>query len=156
MKTRVAEVFYDVYTKFALHFYQEVFTRFQGREASLTTTETFCVQIIYDLGRPTISEFADFIHISAPNAAYKVNSLIKKGYIVKVRSEDDKREYNLEVTERFNNYNDMSLAYVETVMERVRERFPEDDVATFERVLEVMATELTPEIEIPLRFPSVN
>ena len=31
------EVFQDVYTKFKLHFYQNVFQRFATREATLTT-----------------------------------------------------------------------------------------------------------------------
>ena len=40
------ESFSEVYTKFKLHFYQEVFSRFQNREASLTAVETFCMEII--------------------------------------------------------------------------------------------------------------
>ena len=36
------EVFQDVYTKFKLHFYQNVFQRFATREATLTTVESFC------------------------------------------------------------------------------------------------------------------
>ena len=43
------ESFLDVYTKFKLHFYQEVFARFQNREASLTAVETFCMEIILAL-----------------------------------------------------------------------------------------------------------
>jgi len=35
-----------VYTKFKLHFYQEIFERFQNREASLTTVETFAMETI--------------------------------------------------------------------------------------------------------------
>ena len=72
------QAFADVYSKFKLHFYQKVFSRFQSREASLTTVETFCMEIIQALGKPTINEFASFVQISPPNAAYKVNSLIKK------------------------------------------------------------------------------
>lgn len=34
------------------------------------------------------------------NAAYKINNLIKKGYLNKVRSENDRREDHLEVTEK--------------------------------------------------------
>lgn len=41
--------FFDVYNKFKLHFYQEIFQRFQGREASLTTVETFCMEAIQAL-----------------------------------------------------------------------------------------------------------
>ena len=71
------ESFRDVYTKFKLHFYQEVFSRFQNREASLTAVETFCMEIIMALEEPTINEFASFVNISSPNAAYKVNSRIR-------------------------------------------------------------------------------
>ena len=78
------QAFNEVYTKFKLHFYQEIFRRFQNREASLTTVETFCMESIMALGRPSVNEFATFMRISPPNAAYKVNSLVKKGYIRKV------------------------------------------------------------------------
>ena len=80
------QTFNSVYTKFKLHFYKAVFSRFQDREASLTAVETFCMEIIMALGRPTINEFARFVNISPPNAAYKVNSLIQKGYVRKEQS----------------------------------------------------------------------
>lgn len=73
------DAFFTVYTKFKLHFYQEIFRRFQSREASLTTMETFCMESIQALGSPTVNEFATFMCISTPNAAYKVNSLVEKG-----------------------------------------------------------------------------
>ena len=66
------ESFDRVYTKFKLHFYRSIFSRFQDREASLTTVETFCVEIINALGHPTVNEFSSFVNISPPNAAYKV------------------------------------------------------------------------------------
>ena len=74
--TMLDQAFFRVYTKFKLHFYQEIFRRFQDREASLTTVETFCMESIQALGSPTVNEFANFMHISPPNAAYKVNSQI--------------------------------------------------------------------------------
>ena len=83
------QAFNEVYTKFKLHFYQEIFRRFQDREASLTTVETFCMESIMALGRPSVNEFATFMRISPPNAAYKVNSLVKKGYIRKIQSPED-------------------------------------------------------------------
>ena len=89
------QAFNQVYTKFKLHFYQAVFSRFQNREASLTTVETFCMEIINALGNPTIAEFSSFVNISPPNAAYKINSLVQKGYVKKIQSPEDKREYHL-------------------------------------------------------------
>ncbi|MGN0243521.1 MAG: MarR family transcriptional regulator, partial [Lachnospiraceae bacterium] len=90
-----------VYSKFKLHFYQKVFEKWQDREASLTTVETFCMEIIYAMHNPTINEFAQVANLSSPNAAYKVNNLVKKGYLQKIQSEEDKREYHLQVTQKY-------------------------------------------------------
>ena len=103
--------FNTVYVKFKLHFYKEIFEKFQQREASLTTVEVFCMETILALGRPTVNEFATFMRISSPNAAYKVNSLIRKGYINKVQSHTDRREYHLEVTKKYIDYYNISARY---------------------------------------------
>ena len=141
--------FFTVYTKFKLHFYQEIFTRFQTREASLTTVETFSMETIKALGNPTINEFATFMHISPPNAAYKVQSLIKKGYINKVQSEGDRREYHLEVTQKYNEYYNISSNYMVEVMDRITKRFSPEDCAKLEQMLSIISQELMPEIRIP-------
>ena len=72
------QAFQDVYTKFKLHFYQNVFQRFATREATLTTVESFCMEGIMAMGEPTIAEFSRMMQISTPNAAYKIGSLVKK------------------------------------------------------------------------------
>ena len=115
--------FETVYTKFKLHFYQEIFERFQNREASLTTVETFCMEIIMALGQPTVNEFSNFVGISPPNAAYKINNLIQKGYVRKERSPEDKREYHLVVTQKYIDYYNISYSYLGTVMGRIQQRF---------------------------------
>lgn len=139
-------VFQDVYTKFKLHFYKQVFNRFQEREASLTTVETFCMEIIYALKNPTVNEFASFTQISPPNAAYKVNSLIRKGYLQKKQSQTDKREYHLEVTQKYEDYYNISYGYLQTVMERIRHRFAPEDIEKLESMLSVISSELMPEL----------
>ena len=78
------EVFKDVYTKFKLHFYQNVFQRFATREATLSMVESFCMEGIMAMGEPTIAEFSRMMRISTPNAAYKIGSLVKKGYLKKI------------------------------------------------------------------------
>ena len=127
------QAFNDVYTKFKLHFYRSVFGRFQKREASLTTVETFCMEIIMALGEPTVNEFSSFVGISPPNAAYKINNLIQKGYVRKEQSETDKREYHLVVTQKY------------------KARFPAEDVARIEEMLDIISDELMPEIVLPKR-----
>lgn len=141
--------FNDVYTKFKLHFYQEIFSRFQAREASLTTIETFCMETIQALGNPTVNEFATFMKISSPNATYKVNSLIKKGYLTKVQSPEDRREYHLQVTDKYLAYYNISASYMMEVMERILQRFPKEDCDKLEEILEVVSRELMPEVNLP-------
>lgn len=137
-----------MYTKFKLHFYKSLFEKIQQRETSLTTVETYCIEIIHAMGNPTIGEFASFIQISSPNAAYKVNSLMKKGYLRKVQSENDKREYYLEVTEKYYDYYNMNAIYVKMVTERMKERFTREELEVLDKVLTVISEELMPEVEI--------
>ena len=143
------QAFNEVYTKFKLHFYRSVFGRFQKREASLTTVETFCMEIIMALGEPTVNEFSSFVGLSAPNAAYKINNLIQKGYVRKEQSETDKREYHLVVTQKYIDYYNISYGYLSTVMDRIKARFPAEDVAKIEEMLNVISDELMPEIPLP-------
>lgn len=141
--------FFTVYTKFKLHFYKEIFQRFQNRETSLSTIETFSMETIIALGKPTVNEFASFMCISSPNAAYKVNSLIKKGYLNKVQSEHDRREYHLEATEKYYKYYNISTAYADQVMDRITKRFSPDDCKRLEEMLTIIYQELMPEVQIP-------
>ena len=145
------QAFNEVYTKFKLHFYQEIFRRFQDREASLTTVETFCMESIMALGRPTVNEFATFMCISPPNAAYKVNSLVKKGYIRKIQSPSDRREFHLEVTQKYIDYYNISSNYMSEVMDRIMARFSPEDCGKLEEILTVVGRELMPEVPLPDR-----
>lgn len=146
LRKNLEENFADVYAKFKIHFYQELFTMIESSETSLSTVETFCVELIHALGRPTVNEFSSFINISPPNAAYKVNSLIKKGYIKKERSKDDKREYHLTVTDKYYQYYNLNTAYLKRIMERICEHFEPEQVAFIAKVLHVMNEELMPEV----------
>jgi DNA-binding MarR family transcriptional regulator len=146
MSTELKDSFLDVYTKFKLQFYRRIFQRFETREASLTAVETFCVEVINALGNPTISEFANFVNISLANATYKVQSLVKKGYVRKERSQEDRRESRLVVTERFYDYMSLNTNYVDTVVARIEQRFSPQQVADFKLILDVMSEELMPEV----------
>ena len=141
------KLFNDVYTKFKLHFYQRMFERLQERETSLTTVETFCMEIIYTLKNPTINEFARLANLSGPNAAYKVSSLMKKGYLRKVQSQEDRREYHLEVTEKYLDYYNISYQYVGTVVDRMKNRFTAEELEVIERALTIMRDELMMEVK---------
>ena len=137
--------FSEVYDKFKLQFYRRVFELVRERDGSLSAMEAFSLEVINMLGEPTVSQFADFLNISQSNATYKVNNLIKKGYLARQNSTIDRREYHLVLSEKYYTYMNIYSNYELTVMRRVMERFPEEDVACFDRILQVMSNELMPE-----------
>ena len=141
--------FADVYNKFKLQFYRRVFELVRERDGSLSAMEAFSLEVIYMLGQPTVSQFADFLNISQSNATYKVNNLIKKGYLERQNSTVDRREYHLILSEKYYTYMNLYANYELTVMRRVAERFPPEDVAVFDRILQVMSEELMPECKEP-------
>ncbi|MFI3250637.1 MAG: MarR family transcriptional regulator [Eubacteriales bacterium] len=143
------ERFLEVYTRFKLEFYRKIFARLGAGEGGLSTVEAFCVETIYALNKPTVQQFSTFLQISSPNAAYKVNSLIKKGYLQKVQSLEDKREFHLEVTQKYIEEHGMSYDYMKVIIDRVTKQFPEEDIEVLERILTVMSSELMEEFALP-------
>ena len=135
-------MFNEVYTKFKLNFYRGIFSRLKGRESSLSASEAFAVEVIHALHEPTISQFAAFLQISQQNATYKVNNLIRKGYIEKVNSSVDKREYHLRTNTKFLNYYAINQSYIHTVMQRISERFSDEETNRLENMLNIISQEL--------------
>ena len=148
------QAFQQVYTKFKLHFYQQIFSKFENREATLTTVESFCMEVILALGQPTIAEFSKLMNLSTPNASYKINNLVKKGYLKKVQSSADKREYHLVPTKKYIDYYNISTAYMTAVMNRISQRFSPEECAKLEDMLTIISRDLMSEVEIPDPPPS--
>jgi DNA-binding MarR family transcriptional regulator len=139
------DYFQEVYAKFKLNFYRGIFERLKDRLGSLNATEAFAAEAIYALREPKIGEFAEAIGISQPNATYKVNSLIKKGYVKKINSPIDKREYHLKVTQKFLDYYNINSEYIHIVMERIKKRFTPEQTAQLAEMLRIVSRELMPE-----------
>ena len=139
--------FVDVYDKLKLQFYKRIFGLVREREGSLSAMEAFSLEVIKMLKEPTVGQFADFLNISQSNATYKVNSLIKKGYIERENSRTDRREYHLVLSEKFYRYTELLSSYEHTVTERVRKRFSSEETEKLDEMLEIISTELMPECE---------
>lgn len=144
----IVENFRSVFDKFKFQFFRKIFESVRERDGSLSAMEAFSLEIIELLNAPTIGEFADFLNISQSNATYKVNSLMRKGYLVRQNSESDRREYHLILSEKFLNYMSFLTVYTDTVMQRIEARFPQEDLETFDRMLKTISEELMPECDI--------
>lgn len=141
--------FQKVYNRFKLSLYSRVFKEFSSNEeGSLSAMEVISMEIIMALGEPTVNEFANMATLSPPNAAYRVNQLVKKGYVKKIQSSKDKREFHLTVTDKYiEKYGDI-FSYINKVCARIRDKFPEEDVNKLDEMLGITARELMKETNI--------
>lgn len=125
----------NLYKKFRLMHYKSLFGRVGERDGSLSATEAFSVDAIYLLNEPTIKQFSEYLGISQPNATYKINSLSDKGYVVKVPSEDDKREFHLQVTDKFFGYLDMRSQFLSDSVSSLENKYSKEELELFEKML---------------------
>lgn len=134
--------FETLYLLFRSNYYKRIIQEIGVKEGSLSATESYCVEIIYLLNKPTVSDFAQYLNLSVPNANYKINSLVKKGYVVREQSKTDLREQHLCVTEKFLNYYCLNDAVIAQLMKRIRETFSQSDVESLDnmiqRIIELM------------------
>lgn len=138
----------SVYEKLRVHFYMQIFYRFENREATLTMVEAFSMECIMAMNKPTVAQFAKMMDISAPNAAYRVNSLIQKGYIHKERSEKDQRIFYLVPSEKYMAYYRINNEYLMTIAQRCKDRFSPEDYNKLTEMLQIISDELMPELDL--------
>jgi DNA-binding MarR family transcriptional regulator len=134
--------FRSVFDKFELRFFRKIFELVRERDGSLSAMEAFSLEVIKILDTPTVGQFADFLKISQSNATYKVNSLIKKGYLERQNSPLDRREYHLVLSEKYYHYEDLLTSYQKTVIDRINERFSPEDLQKFDEMLGIISGEL--------------
>lgn len=132
-KMNIERDFEIIYNEFRLQLYKHIFGIIGERSGSLSATEYFSAEVVYLLGNPTVTEFADYLNISSPNAAYKVRSLIEKGYLVKTQT-DDKRSYRLSVTDKFTKYYHKEDSYGTYITKMLEERLNDEELEYVSRI----------------------
>lgn len=125
----------ELIEKTKLNFCSKLFRSVKEREGSLSAMEAFSLEIISSMKEPTVGKFAKFTGISQPNASYKVQSLIKKGYIKKAASENDKRENILLLTDKYYSYSNMYSEDLERVSANIEKNLTCEERIIFEKVL---------------------
>ena len=72
--------------------------------------------------------------------------MIKKGYVKKVQSETDKREFHLQVTDRYYKYWNLSEKYFEIVEKRIKNSLTDEEYEFFNKIMKKVSDELMPEL----------
>ena len=135
MGTILDQHFDKLYLMFRVNYYRQFVKEIGAKEGSLSATESYCVELIHLMKRPTVSDFANYLGISVPNANYKINSLVSKGYVVRQTSATDRREHHLVVTDKFLNYYGLKDRVISELLQSIRSDFSENEVENFSDML---------------------
>lgn len=127
--------FEKLYFKFRDNYCKNLFSNVNEEEDGLNPTESYCVEAIYLLKRPTVHQFANFVNISQPNATYRINNLISKGYVRKVMSTEDRREYYLEVTDKFSKDYGINASYNSELISKIYSSFTPEEIEKIDHFL---------------------
>lgn len=130
--------FQKVYNIFKMKFYESLCSH--SRE--LTMQEAFSLDVIHMLGEPTILEYAKYMGISQPNATYKINQMIEKGYLTKTVCHHDKRAYRLKVTDKFLECYRDNDRYISMTLGEIENVFDHDEVVLLEKMLKTIADDM--------------
>ena len=128
--------FQDLYENFRMRFYKKLFQQENEEEENkLTNSEMQCAETIYLLKNPNYTQLADFWNVSKSNANYKINLLIKKKFIKKIPSLEDKREFHLEVSDKFIDYYLVRDSFTKEFSERMKKEFNKEELVILEKFL---------------------
>ena len=125
----------QLYRRLRLDGYRKLFGAVQEREGSLSAIEAFSADLINLLGEPTLSQFAEYVGISQPNATYKVNQLAAKGYLHKTVQAHDRREIVLTTSEKISGYFDENENEMQNKVAVLSAQFTQEELKSAERVL---------------------
>lgn len=118
---------------------------FRRADSGLTTSEVFSLYVIELLDGPTIKDYASYLGISQPNATYKLNALVEKGYVEKLPSSTDRREYHLFTTKKCKKLLKNDSLDAEALESALKAQFSDEqlDLAkeVFEAVLSLLESE---------------
>ncbi len=127
----LSEKFQKVYDLFKMNFYRSLCEN----SKELNMQEAFSLDIIHMLNEPTILEYANTMGISQPNATYKINQMIEKGYLIKTLSSMDKRSYHLKVTDKFIKCYRQNDMYIKKTLHEIENKFSEEEILLLEKML---------------------
>ena len=136
----LTQAVFQLFRRYRLFCYRGLFAAVHEKDGSLSATEAFSADIIHLLGTPTVSQFAAAIGISQPNATYKVNQLVAKGYLHKTVQAHDRREIVLTTSEKFSGYFDENEDEMQKKVAVLSAQFTPEELRSAERVLLALGT----------------
>jgi DNA-binding MarR family transcriptional regulator len=67
---------------------------------NLTAKQLYCIELIHEMNNPTLSELALKLKTTKPSTTVMINRLEEHDYIIKVKSDSDRRTAHVHLTEK--------------------------------------------------------
>ena len=126
----------QLYRRLRLTSYRRIFGSIRERSGSLSATEAFSADVIQLMGAPTLSQFAQYLGISQPNA---------KGYVEKIPSPGDRREIRLQPAEKLRKYMERGEGGLEQAVQTLQKTYTDQQLELAARVLTTLLDEVEEE-----------
>ncbi|WP_099188264.1 MarR family winged helix-turn-helix transcriptional regulator [Tepidibacter mesophilus] len=91
----------------------------------------YYLEYIYTLNNPTFSQLAHALNVSKPSVTAMIKRLTDKGYVKKLNSEQDKREFHIYLTDRGKEILDAELEIYKSFADKISECLSEDEMKLF-------------------------
>lgn len=113
----------------------------------LSTSDKVYLEAIKNLNNPKISELATKMGYTKTAVTTMVQKLEKNGYIKKIKSKDDKREINVELTDKGRYIFELKDEVYEYTIKRIKEVLTPQELETFKNILEKIAKDFDQELD---------
>ena len=126
----------DIVSKLSTLFGQsEETARDKFRLLNLTHTQMHYLESISMLHNPNITELARFLKLSKPTVKVAVDKLIEKGFLYKIRSDEDRRSAHLHLTDKGDLVNRMHEYSHTLIAESLNTKLSSEEQAILVRLL---------------------
>jgi DNA-binding MarR family transcriptional regulator len=105
-----------------------------GTYSDITLSQLFYIEAIHTLGDSSVSELAKRLKISNASASVGVQKLLKKGLVAKVRSGNDKRVYNISLTQTGNKLIEAELKAFSDFIANIKNTLSDTEIMTVEAI----------------------
>jgi len=66
----------------------------------LTVKQLYCIELIYQMENPTLSELAFKLQITKPSTSVMLDRMEEHGFLIKVKSDNDRRSAHVHLTKK--------------------------------------------------------
>ena len=107
----------------------------QSDFSDLTQQQFHYLQVIVRMKNPTLTELADELGLTKPTVTVLVNKLVEKGYVTRVKSDEDRRSIHLIINKKGAKVNSLREIAHNRIAEKIKSGFSETETVIFSELL---------------------